>query len=479
MHRLYLILVFFSFLSCDNDSKQSTNALIGGEIINPKDAYVKIFQNGKIIDSTKLDKNNRFSFSIPKASKGLYYFSHGREYQYFYLEPNDSLMLRLNTLDFDESLAFCGAGSEKNNLLVKLFLINEKNSKKSNSYLNLSPDDFIKKQNEIVQEKKILAAKTKQTNALVFSKTFEAVLDVEINYPSYIEKELYPIYHMKQKQLDSFPKLASDFYAFEKNIDFNNEKLISNRNYYLFLDSYFTRKTFLEYFEKREKNTPNTKKKEFVLHKLDHIKNTISNAKVRDNLLQYNIIQYAYENPMDVDVLDAFKDYFKDLTDLTFKNELKRIISNFAQLAQGKPAPKIYLHDAEENITSIAKLANQNKTTVFYFWTIEATQYITGMNSRINALKKAFPKARFIAINIDKSKTDWLTIAKEKGIDTTHLYQLENTEDLAKKLSLSSLSNVIVTAPDGKIITAFENLFSERLPFFLDDSKRILLLKMP
>ena len=477
--RFYIILLLFSFLSCQNDKKQSTNAVIGGEIINPKDDYVKIFKNGKIIDSTKLDKNNRFNFNIPKVNKGLYYFSHGREYQYFYLEPNDSLMLRLNTLDFDESLAFCGAGAVKNNLLVKLFLINEKNSKTSKTYLNLAPDDFLKKQNEIVQKKKKLAEKTKQTNTLTFSKAFEAVLDVELNYPTYIEKELYPMYQMKQQKLDSFPKLVDDFYAFEKNIDFNNENLISNRNYYLFLDSYFTRKTFLEYFEKRDKNTPNSKKKDFVLHKLDHIKNTITNAKVRDNLLQYNIIQYAYENPMESDVLDAFKDYFIDLTDTNFKNELKRIISNFAQLAQGKPAPKIYLHDTQENITSIAKLANQKRVTVFYFWTIEATQYITGMNARINALKKAFPKVHFIAINIDKQNTDWFAIAKEKGLDTNQLYQLENTEDLAKKLSLTSLSNVIVTAPDAKIITAFENLFSERLPFYLDNSKRILLLKIP
>ncbi len=471
--RFYIILLFFT-LSCTVDKKESAHALIGGEIINPKDDYVKIFKNGKILDSTKLDKNNRFYFNFPKTTSGLYYFSHGREYQYFYLEPNDSLMIRLNTLDFDESLAFCGAGAVKNNLLLKLFLINEKNKETSSKSLNLSPEEFLKKQQEILQKKKDLAQKIKQTNAITFSKAFETILDVEINYPTYIAKELYPVNYLKQKQLDSFPKLSPDFYAFEKKLDFNNEKLIGNRNYYLFLDSYFVRKTFLEYFEKRGKNIPNSKKKDFILHKLDHIKNTIKNAKVRDNLLQYNIIQYAYENPMDINVLDAFKDYFKDLTDVDFKNELNRIISNFARLAQGKPAPKIYLHDSQDNITSIAKLANEKKTTVFYLWTVEATQYITKMNARINALKKAFPKVNFIAINIDKPDTNWLTIAKEKGLSTTHLYQLENTADLTKQLSMTSLSHVIVTTPAGKIITAFENLFSERLPYYLNNSDRFL-----
>ena len=34
-------------------------------------------------------------------------------------------MLRVNTLDFDESLSFTGMGSKSNNLLMDLFLLNE------------------------------------------------------------------------------------------------------------------------------------------------------------------------------------------------------------------------------------------------------------------------------------------------------------------------------------------------------------------
>ena len=49
---------------------------------------------------------------------GLYTFKHGVEFQYIFLQPNDSLLLRLNTWDFDESLVFSGKGAEKNNLLI-------------------------------------------------------------------------------------------------------------------------------------------------------------------------------------------------------------------------------------------------------------------------------------------------------------------------------------------------------------------------
>ncbi|GAW90036.1 hypothetical protein FPS14_contig00038-0012 [Flavobacterium psychrophilum] len=43
----------------------------------------------------------------------MYTFKHEPEYQQIYFEKNDSLMVRLNTNEFDNSLTFCGRGDEK------------------------------------------------------------------------------------------------------------------------------------------------------------------------------------------------------------------------------------------------------------------------------------------------------------------------------------------------------------------------------
>ena len=56
---------------------------------------------------------------------GLYTFKHHPEYQYVYFDKNDSLMLRVNTFDFDNSIVYCGRGDEKNNFLMELFLKND------------------------------------------------------------------------------------------------------------------------------------------------------------------------------------------------------------------------------------------------------------------------------------------------------------------------------------------------------------------
>ena len=75
----------------------------------------------------------------------MYYFRHGNENQYIYLEPQDSLMLRLNTWDFDESIVFAGKGAERNNILIDCFLQEERDNKMFYELNQLTPDNFIKK----------------------------------------------------------------------------------------------------------------------------------------------------------------------------------------------------------------------------------------------------------------------------------------------------------------------------------------------
>ncbi len=95
-------------------------AFLGGEIVNPKNKSVVLYNtDGKVVDSFKLDVNNRFKHKFKNLNPGLYSITHGGEYQLVLLEPNDSVMFRLNTYDFDESLVFTGKGAKKNNYLIK------------------------------------------------------------------------------------------------------------------------------------------------------------------------------------------------------------------------------------------------------------------------------------------------------------------------------------------------------------------------
>ena len=126
-YTLFLTLIVLA--SCNTTKNDDNATYFGGKIINPKSKYVTLFSMEKIIDTLFLDKNNSFLGKLENLNEGLYYFIHGNENQYIYLEPKDSLMLRLNTWDFDESLVFAGKGAERNNILIDCFLEEEKDDK--------------------------------------------------------------------------------------------------------------------------------------------------------------------------------------------------------------------------------------------------------------------------------------------------------------------------------------------------------------
>jgi len=131
MLKKYLVYIlplsFIVLTSCEKSFEQDNfEAYFGGEIINPQNNFVLFLKNDKVVDTIFLDKNNRFLHKFDSLAPGLYTFKHLPEYQYIYFDKNDSLMIRLNSLDFDNSLAFCGRGEEKNNFLIDSYLKNNR-----------------------------------------------------------------------------------------------------------------------------------------------------------------------------------------------------------------------------------------------------------------------------------------------------------------------------------------------------------------
>ena len=112
---LTLITLSLSLLfSCKKKSNAIEEAFITGQVINPTNTFITLGKPEKEKDTFYLDENNFFKTSLKIDEEGgLYEFKHGIERQLFYIERGDSLTLRVNTIAFDESLAFGGKGAEK------------------------------------------------------------------------------------------------------------------------------------------------------------------------------------------------------------------------------------------------------------------------------------------------------------------------------------------------------------------------------
>ncbi len=71
MKYLSLILSLFLLVGCEDDTTTKSDfAYLGGEIINPNDSYVIIYNANSIVDTVQLDNNNRFLYKIEKVCKG-------------------------------------------------------------------------------------------------------------------------------------------------------------------------------------------------------------------------------------------------------------------------------------------------------------------------------------------------------------------------------------------------------------------------
>ena len=155
--------------SCTSSNKEQFT-YFGGKIIHPKSDFVLLYKNDKLIDSLFLDQDDKFIGSYKNFEEGFYYFIHGNENQYIYFEPKDSISIRLNTWDFDESLVFSGIGADKNNILIDYFLENEKQRYNHTiySYYRLKPAKFKAKLDSllVLRQKKIDVFKERQTDAL-------------------------------------------------------------------------------------------------------------------------------------------------------------------------------------------------------------------------------------------------------------------------------------------------------------------------
>ena len=243
---LFIGLLVFTF-GCTDTSDKKNITYFGGKIKNPIEEYVYFAKNEKIIDSAKIDNHNKFSFHLDSIELGLYTFNHGPEFQYVYLEPKDSLLIYLNTWDFDESLIFSGNQAAKNNYLINLWLQQEKFEKNFKYGYKLSEVDFsaaLNKQLEFHLDSYDLLIEQEGEEPSEF---FDKIAKAGIYYPSYYLKEHYPFKNKRALKLKTLPLLSEDFYSYRKTIDINDDDLRNYGPFFTYVMTYLHLKAYKEY----------------------------------------------------------------------------------------------------------------------------------------------------------------------------------------------------------------------------------------
>lgn len=445
------LLAFFS--SCNKEFRADNfTAYFGGEVTNPTNPYVLFYNDSGFADTLKLDKNNRFFAKYDSLAPGLYTFKHEPEYQYVYFDKNDSLMVSINSQDFDNSIVFSGRGDQKNNFLMEMYLTNEKDRDKMFSiydYPLARFDDYIdtayKKHQDFYNKKK---------EYIGWNDDFDVIAKAALDFPYYSQKELYPLIHNIRTGEQILSKLPKNYYDYRKNIDYDNVGLSDYSPFVKYL-------TFMLGNVAAANNQPFSSRADLSLKtnitKL-HIADTlIKNEKIKNIILNNIAFTYLLEDQNMMNNQKFLDTYHKYSTDKSRKNEITKIGNAIRLLKTGNSLPVVSLIDTDGKAIASSSIV-KNKTVIF-FWTEKAATHLIEAHKKALDLKAKHRDYTFIAVNLDEDTAKWQKILSNYKFDGITEVRCADFEDLKSKWAITKIHRTIVLGADGKISNAFTGLF--------------------
>lgn len=450
MKKLLLFFCVVIIVGCEENS--SSQIYFGGKILKPTDSQVLLYGDDTLIDSIPIEPNGRFLKQLDSLPDGLYNFIHKPEFQYVLLEKGDSLLVRINTIDFDESLVFSGKGAAKNNFLIDVYLQFEKDNQSIYSHYQKSPTLFKNHVDSLISIQLERYQKLVQKNSL--SNLAKSFLKAAVYYNYFTKMEQYSYFHRSHPDCVHLNEIQESFYDYRKELNVNDVNLSAFRPYlrYLIARTDNEARALLP-----KKSSPSTT----LIHKtrLEFVDTHIEEAAIRNKIARYIAYDYLLGNKKIKDA-DPFLSLFNSMSlDNEVFSEIRNLTSNIKALQPGDLLPDVSLSDAEGNLKSLSNIQNQTPT-VFFFWSYDQNAHQLSMFSRIRELSKKHPNVSFVGININNKRVSWEQVLKTtpKFRGNVYQFQAENFKELSKKLVLSNLNKIIYTNANNRIVDGFSNI---------------------
>ena len=449
--KLILGLVSASILwSCQLTEPERHGVFVGGQILNTSHTYVKIFKDNDLIDSIGLDAQGRFQIQFDSLENGVYSLEHLPNIQPLFLEKGDSLWIRINASDFEESLVFSGIGASKNNFLIELALeMNQENSYLSNFYAQ-NPTIFrsIIDSLQALKEDKF---KSFQSQTALSPETV-LVTQAAYRYPYATRLERYALLrgtHWDSSQRDSF-------FTFRDSLNLKESRLAYFNPYVSYLMNYLNQKALdsgQAYFQTKSKTA-------FNLQRLNVIDRNIQSQQLRNILAR----AVAFEEILNFDNHEnheLFLSYYLSLnSSAKYAAEIVGFHDNIENLQTGRVLPEVQLTNLDgEKVSSNELFTGQ--TTVLYFWSQSQMPYLKKSRDRIAQFQEQFPAVRFVGICLQPLSPMVKEVFEMMEIDSQHHYALSDFQQASEQWVITLLNKAILIQGDGKLINGFANFAAD------------------
>ena len=457
---ILIVIIVFAFWGCKKDQQNQADsfAYIGGEIINPTNNFIILSKDQAIIDTIKLDTRNRFLYKINNLHEGMFTFRHGGEYQMVLIEANDSLLFRLNTLEFDESLVFTGIGDKKNNYFIETFLEYEKEEKHIIKLCQLNPHLF-QKHVDSIKNNKVETLKTfKKRNKT--SALFDKIAQANINYNYYSNKEVYPFIHYGKNKAAILKSVPNDFYNYRKDINYSDTFFSQIHNYNTFLRHNLSNISLNTHDSHCSCDNFDRVSLCYNLDRLHLIDSLVTNTTLKNELLHYFTFMYLSKNVNAKNNEAILKSYLQKSENEEDKQMLSLYTKSLNNLKVGSKLPEIILLNNAGKEVAINTLI-RGSATVINFWSYTYYNHFKDSHKKLGELKEKYPETNFISININSDNfVESNKMLASHDFDLKQEYLFKNPKESNEILATYPMTKTIILDKNKKIVNSNANIFS-------------------
>ena len=303
---LRILLILLLFFSCKSDN----TTVFSGKILNNTSDSISMYKDNNMIYESVVDVDGLFNITIDTITSGLYTFYHEPEFQYIIIDENDNLQIRLNTLDFDESLVYTGKGSSKNNFLMDVFLRSENDELDINSKLDLAFDTFKNLVDSLYNKQMNSFKLFKENNIL--SNSSKEIINTAILYP-YISK--FHSYIIRNNIEEEIQKDL--FINYQNEISYDLDALAYFKPYidFLYLHIYNNVKIKKDYENSLD----------FNIQRLSYTDKIIKSKLVKSRVLRFHAFGFILQRQDDVINKTFLKAFFEISKDKKVNEEINNL----------------------------------------------------------------------------------------------------------------------------------------------------------
>ncbi|SHF49777.1 hypothetical protein SAMN05444483_101342 [Salegentibacter echinorum] len=456
--------------SCEGSKEEQATIFVGGQIMNPYNDLFILSKDRKVIDTLRLDNNNQFGKQFKDLKPGIYTFKHPPETQIMYLEPGDSILVWLNTMQFDESLNFSGKGAAKSSFLLDMFLKNEKTNNLMLSYYKIKPDEFARITDSIKQERRDKLETMEKSKQ--FSSTFKNLASASIDYDYYHLRERYT-FLVKKYYNELAQQIPKDFLDYRENLDFNNMKLKEYYGYLNFIEDFLRTRSIEHCLENPQPDSD--------CFELNSFKNISFRMNLADSLIEKKELKSIFINRLAIqgiifsDNTPKIDSILTELDEIEYEYahlpEIKQMAKIQKNLLPGNNIGDLKLMDYAGKEVSLSKISN--KPTITYHWSLQAPEHFKWQHKLIASLREKYPEINFVGINIDsKSNEVWKEIIDMYGYKKDWEFKLDAPE-INPDLLRNYLNKLVFLSAKGEIINGKAQLntpnFERQILEFLNE----------